>query len=338
MCAAEQKCSETHSLSRTHRGKPHTHVAEFSGLIQKASFGGPHASQHGSSGTRNPLNESRNFVNRLSILAAAVLVLSALPALATEATFDRTLSVSGHVDLSISTGSGHIHLTRGPDNQVHIFGRVRSSWGANEDMVRQIADHPPIEQTGNIVRIGYHHRNLHNISIEYDIQAPASSFLQAGTGSGDITDDGIGDNAKLTTGSGSIHATGLHGGFYVSTGSGDISAEQTSSGDVQAHTGSGSIDLRHIYGALRAETGSGDIKVAGSPTDPWHLQTGSGSIEFWPSGSGFDLDASTGSGSIHSDPQMTTHGALNRHHIVARILGGGPTVRLETGSGDIRIH
>ena len=277
-------------------------------------------------------------MKHLSLLAAAVLVCTALPALAAEATFDRTLRVSGRVDLSVSTGSGHIHLTRGPDNQVHIFGRVRSGWGADESMVRQIADHPPIEQTGSIIRIGFEHRNLHNISIDYDIEAPANSFLRAGSGSGDITDDGVGDNAKLTTGSGSIRATGLQGGFYVSTGSGDISAEQTGSGDVQAHTGSGSINLRHIYGDLNAETGSGDVKIAGSPTDPWRIHTGSGSIELWPTGSGFDLDASTGSGSIHSDQQLTTHGDNGHHHLRGRIGGGGPTVQLQTGSGNIRIH
>ena len=44
------------------------------------------------------------------------------------------------------------------------------------------------------------------------------------------TDDGVGDNAKLSTGSGSIHATGLQGGFTVNTGSGDIYAEQNRRG------------------------------------------------------------------------------------------------------------
>lgn len=274
----------------------------------------------------------------LSILAAALLLLSALPVLAMDATFDKTLSVNGRVDLSITAGSGHIHLTRGPDNQVHVFGHIHSSWGANDDMVRQIASHPPVEQTGNIIRIGYLYHNLQNISIDYDVQAPANSFLQAGSGSGDISDDGIGDNAKLTTGSGSIHATGLNGGFYISTGSGDVTAEQVGSGEVQVHTGSGSINLQHINGGLRAGTGSGHIKVSGSPTAPWTLHTGSGSIELWTGSTGFTLDASTGSGSIQSDHQMAMIGSINRHHVNARINGGGPDVRAHTGSGDIHIH
>jgi hypothetical protein len=55
-------------------------------------------------------------------------------------------------------------------------------------------------------------------------------------------------------------------------------------------------------------------------------------------GAHFTLDASTGSGSVHSDPPLTTHGSLDRHHVQGDINGGGPTVRVSTGSGDVRIH
>jgi len=186
-------------------------------------------------------------------LAAAALALAAVPALASEATFERTLSVNGRVELTVATGSGNIHLTHGSGNQVHIFGKVKSGWGGSEDRVREIAAHPPIEQTGNIVRIGARHENLHNISIDYEIQAPENSFLDAGSGSGDIVVDGVGENAKLNTGSGNIRATGLRGGFTVGTGSGDIYAEQTGAGDVKAETGSGKVELRNLHGACAPE-------------------------------------------------------------------------------------
>jgi Putative adhesin len=277
-----------------------------------------------------------------SLFAAAVAVLAfaALPALASEATFERNLSVNGRVELSVSTGSGYIHLTRGSDNQVHIFGKVHSNhFGEdNEARVREIAANPPIEQTGNIIRVGSRHESWHNISIDYEIQAPANSFLDADSGSGEIRVEGVGDNAKISTGSGSIHATGLQGGFTLNTGSGDIVADQTGDGDVKAQTGSGSIELKNVHGGLRAGTGSGDIKIAGSPTMDWKLETGSGSIEFWPGSSGFTLDASTGSGGVHTEKEMAVQGSFDRHHITGKVNGGGPTVRIETGSGDVRIH
>ena len=270
--------------------------------------------------------------------AAAALVLSALPAFAAQASFERNLSVNGRVDLAVFTGSGNVHLSHGSGNQIHIVGHVKSNWGGSEDQVREIADHPPIEQTGNIVRIGQHNENLHNISIDYEIQAPADAFLEAHSGSGDITDEGVGENAKLGTGSGNIHASGLHGNFAVNTGSGDIVAEQSGSGEVTARTGSGNIELKSLHGALHAGTGSGDIKVTGTPASEWRLTTGSGNIELWPGGTGFNLDAHTGSGSVHSDPEMTVQGTFDHHHVAGRINGGGPAVYIQTGSGDVRIH
>lgn len=279
---------------------------------------------------------------RIFLQPIAFLIILAIPATAlaraAEATFERDLAASGKVDLTVATGAGSIHLTSGPAGHVHIVGRVRSSWGGSDARVHEIADHPPIVQTGNIVRIGGGHENLRNISIDYEIQAPPDALLNAATGSGDLTDEGVGANAKLNTGSGSIRATGLQGGFTAETGSGDIDAEQTSAGDVKLETGSGDIKIQNMRGGLRAETGSGSIKANGVPSGPWRLETGSGSIEIWTGAAAFTLDAQTGSGSIHCDREITMQGSLGRHHVTGKVGGGGPTVRAEAGSGSIRIH
>jgi DUF4097 and DUF4098 domain-containing protein YvlB len=279
----------------------------------------------------------KNLLSGTAFLVALT-ALAAVPARAEEATFTRDLTVSGRVDLTAATGSGSIHLTVGPAGHVNIFGRVKSNWGGSDAKVHDIADHPPIEQTGNIVRIGIRHENLSNISIDYEIQAPPDAFLSAATGSGNVTDDGVGANAKLNTGSGSIHATGLQGGFTVETGSGSIYAEQSGTGDVKAETGSGSIELRNLHGGLRAETGSGTIKAGGTPSALWRLHTGSGSVEIWTGSAAFTIDAKTGSGSIHCDREIVSHGTMEHHHLAGKIGGGGPTVRIETGSGSIHIH
>jgi hypothetical protein len=272
------------------------------------------------------------------ILAATALALAAVPALATEQTFERTLSVNGRLELSVNTGSGNIHLTRGSGSQLHVVGRVKSNWGGSDEKVREIASNPPIEQTGNIIRIGARHENLNHISIDYEIEAPSDAYLDAASGSGNVTDEEVGENAKLNTGSGNIHATGLHGNITVGTGSGDIYAEQTGSGDVKAETGSGNIELRNLHGGLKAETGSGNIKVGGAPAAGWKLETGSGNAELWVGDAPLTLDAESGSGSIHTDREMLTQGSNDRHHVTGKLNGGGPTVRVETGSGDIRVH
>ncbi len=270
--------------------------------------------------------------------AVVTLALAAAPALASEATFERSLTVNGRVELSVSTGSGNIKLIHGSSGQVHILGHVRSGWGGSDEQVKQIAANPPIEQTGNIIRIGAHHQTLHNVSIDYEIEAPADAYLDAETGSGNVDDDNVGENAKLNTGSGNIHATGLHGGFQLETGSGSIYAEQIGQGDVKASTGSGNIELRNLHGGLKADTGSGSIKLGGAPTASWRIETGSGSVDYWAGDAALTLDAETGSGSIHTDHEIATQGESDRHHLTGKLNGGGPTVRIETGSGNIRIH
>lgn len=270
--------------------------------------------------------------------SALVLALAAAPAMASEATFERSLTVSGTVTLHVATGSGNIHISPGSDGQVHIFGRVKSGWGGSEQRVREIADHPPIEQTGSILHIGSHMENLHNISIDYEIKAPAKTILEATSGSGNVDDEGVGVNARLNTGSGNIHAKGLQESFSVETGSGDIVAEQSGSGDVKAHTGSGNIELRHLSGGLKAETGSGDIKLAGQPKSAWRVNTGSGTVEMWPEHAALTLEASTGSGDIKVEGNEMDTIHSDHHSLNAKLHGGGPMVRVETGSGDIRVH
>ena len=275
---------------------------------------------------------------------AAILALALTPAalFAAEGTFDKTLSVSGAANLSVSTGAGYIHITPGPEGSIHIVGHVHSShgWfdGSPEDTVRKVTDNPPIEQNGNNVEVGKH-THLQNVSIDYVITAPRGTTVEAGSGSGDLNISNLGGPLKAGTGSGSIEASDLSGDVALSTGSGDIRAMMNGAHYVKAGTGSGTIRLQGVTGGLFAETGSGDIEVGGQPGDGWKLETGSGSVTLNTGHSAhFNLDASTGSGDVHSDPPLLTHGSTDRHHITGEINGGGPTVRIETGSGDVRIH
>ena len=252
--------------------------------------------------------------------------------------FDRTLSVSGEAQLMVSTGSGNINFTHGSEGQIRIHGRIRVNRDGNEEQAREIAANPPIEQTDNVIRVGQHEEHLEGISIDYEIEAPAGTLLGATSGSGNIVDEGVGQNAKLETGSGDITATSLQGSFVVKTGSGNITAEQTGEGDVRAETGSGNIEIKDVHGSFRAQTGSGDVKATGTPSAPWTLQTGSGNIDIWPGNASLTLDGSTGSGSVTTDHEMLVQGSLDRHHIKGNLNGGGPVVRVQTGSGDIHVH
>jgi len=277
--------------------------------------------------------------------------------------FDRTLTVSGAVNLDLTTGSGDVTIKTGGSNQVVIHGRVRSNndwFGGNaESIVHSVAANPPIEQNGSTIRIGY---NLpedakRHVSISYEVTVPADTTVQAGSGSGEISVTGVRSPAKLhtgsgdirvqdlgpqssvSTGSGSIHAESVAAPFTAGTGSGEIQADLTGSGDVDVHTGSGGIRVRGVKGGLRARTGSGNIGADGDVKGPWQLHSGSGNIQMALSSSGgFNLDVHTSSGSIHSDLPITVQGTLGRHELKGAVRGGGPVVEVSTGSGDIEIR
>jgi len=86
-------------------------------------------------------------------------------------------------------------------------------------------------------------------------------------------------------------------------------------------------------------TGSGDIRAAGEPTGDWTLEAGSGGITVQlPAETGFDLDAHTSSGEIHSDLPITMQGSIGRGELRGKVKGGGTRLELRTGSGDISIN
>jgi hypothetical protein len=281
----------------------------------------------------------------LSLIATVALALSAVTtAHAADSSFDRTLNVGSAPNLNVSTGSGYIHLRPGSDAQVHIVARLHSnhgwmSGGSDVDTrIQQIVSNPPIVQNGNDITIGERHNDLYrNITIDYEITLPHNSAIAATTGSGDVEVQNVGASLKAQSGSGSVRAHGIPGSAILGTGSGDIELQQTGPGEVKAETGSGSIRLHGLSSALKASTGSGDIEADGQPSTDWKVSTGSGSIRLTVGNAHFNLDADTGSGTINVTQPITMQGSLNRHHVSGVVNGGGPTIRANTGSGDIQI-
>jgi putative adhesin len=278
-------------------------------------------------------------------------------------TFDRSFQVSGPVDLEVLTRSGDITVRTGSSGSVSIHAKIHSgnSWfgGDNKPEVQELQNSPPIRQNGNSIRIDY--VNLRNISVDYEITVPEDTTVRAHTGSGDQTVEGVRGNADLESGSGDLRLARLTGDLHFQTGSGnvrgnqisgpargkagsgDIEIEEVGSGDVDIRTGSGNITVHGINGGFRAEAGSGDIHGDGTPTNMWSLRTGSGNVTLRvPSNLAFDVDVSTSSGSVTMDHPVTTtiQGRVqeSRKSIVGKVRGGGPTISVHTGSGDIHVQ
>src|SRR5580765_5721692 len=194
-------------------------------------------------------------LRKISFVVCCVVLMSwsaATAWAAAEGSFQRTLKVSGSVDLDIETGSGNIEIRTGSSDQVQVTGHIRANhWfggssGDAADKVKRIESNPPIQQSGNDIRIGHidDPSLRRNISISYELVVPADTRLRSRTGSGNQ------------------NAVGLRGSVDLQTGSGNVvfsNIENT----VRAESGSGNIEADHVNGNVRAKSGSGDIRISG---------------------------------------------------------------------------
>jgi hypothetical protein len=297
-------------------------------------------------------------------IALAVLLASTIAAASTpQGHFEKTLQVSGPVDLEVETRSGDVVVRSGASGSVSIRAEiyVGDHWlfGDRHTDVSDIEQHPPLRQDGNSIHID--NVSVRDISVNYEITVPVDTNVRSHSGSGNQTIESIHGSVDLQTGSGDIKLSRVTGEIHLQTGSGnvraldiagpvrggagsgDLEVQEIASGDIDLHTGSGNISVRGLQGALRAGAGSGDISAQGTQAGPWEIRTGSGNVRVrLPANAAFDADLSTSSGKLDVDAPvtMTVEGRVEdtRKRIVGKVRGGGPQLILRTGSGDIHIE
>ena len=315
---------------------------------------------------QNVTGRSARFSGAFACASVALLLLLACSfasASTPQGEFDKTFQVTGPVDLEVQSHSGNIIVRTGAVGSVSVHGKiyVGDHWlfGDRHSDVSAIEQHPPLHQDGNGIRIDY--VNAHDISVDYEIIVPANTAIRTHSGSGDQTIDGTHGNADLQSGSGELKLTGITGEIHIQTGSGnvrakeisgavrgdagsgDIDVEEIAPGDIDLRTGSGNLTVRGVHGGLHAQAGSGDITAEGTQTGDWEIRTGSGNVHVHlPADAAFDANISTGSGTLNVDAPitMTVQGRVNQTHktIVGKVRGGGPSLTVHTGSGDIHIE
>ena len=153
-----------------------------------------------------------------------------------QGSFMRTLTVTGPVELDVRTGSGSAQVRNGSPGTVTVQGRISASWAcwsgsSSHDRVKEVAMSPPIEQSGNEVRVGAWRTALDCMSINFDITVPPDTRVTARSGSGRLS------------------IAGIHGPVDASVGSGSLRLERIAS-DVRASAGSGRIEVNDAGGFL----------------------------------------------------------------------------------------
>ena len=250
----------------------------------------------------------QSILKRAAAITAVLLLSAGMLSAAEQGTFDRTLKVTGAVELDIGTGSGSINIRPGSADSVviHATVRVGDDFSGDEARARlqRIIQNPPIEQNGNFIRVG---RNddpdlRRNVSISYDVTVPAETRVNSSTGSGSQSVEGIAGPLKISTGSGSLKVNNIGNEVRATTGSGEIAIDGAK-GAVTASTGSGNIQARGVGGAFEARTGSGSVHMDQTAAGNVSVSTGSGNITVNNVKGG--LRVGTGSGTIHAQGEMT---------------------------------
>lgn len=217
-------------------------------------------------------------------------------------------------------------------------------------------------------------KNL-SVSVNYNVVIPSDAAISARSVSGNVTLEKIGGKATGETKSGNVTVMGARSGANAETVSGNVKVAdvqngvygKTASGNVEARDVTGTTDLNcvsgdviaeDIQGAVEAETVSGSVKLRGisgadvvkgktmsgntiyygdvSSTGRYSLEAHSGNVEMSiPSGSAFDLTASTFSGTIKTDFKVMVSGKLSKKKISGSVNGGGADVKLKTFSGNV---
>ena len=239
----------------------------------------------------------------LPIVIAAALVCAGCTAVAQDsASFERTMTVSGPVRLDLTNGSGSVQITGGATGHVRIHGdiRRRAFFFGHTYSAKEVADNPPIEQQGNVIRIGGDRARFSagigssNVTINYVIEVPKETEVETRVGSGSQSVRNVRGPVKLLSGSGSVVADSIHEDVQIISGSGSMEATRVG-GELRATAGSGGITLAQIHGDIRVTTGSGSISVS-RPDSRVTVKTGSGTITV--QGVSDSLSAFTGSGSL----------------------------------------
>jgi hypothetical protein len=264
------------------------------------------------------------------VLGAAVPVLSACTSIRAHAqagrSSDTPFTWSGTVRegrwVYVRNLNGPVRVEQGTGDKAEVRAEKRWRRGDPEDVkitVRQVGagggdvivcalwnDRSTCDEDGyHSHSDGWWRNNDHNdVQVEFVVRLPAGVKIDASTVNGRVEIDGATSN-------------------------------------VVAHTVNGSIDARSTGGSVTAHTTNGDVMVSSARLDGDHTEfsTVNGTVTVsLPASVNADVEMHTVNGRLSSDFPLTVEGSFSPRRLHATLGKGGPTLRLSTVNGSIRLR
>jgi len=250
----------------------------------------------------------------------ALLALASVSARAEE--WSHSYPVTAKPAVTVNANDGDVEVSVGSSQQVDVRVITRG-WKIKDDV--EVTGN----QSGNRVEI-----KLHKIShvcfgvclqsIRVEVRVPRESDLNIHTDDGNVRVDNIRGNLQFETGDGDVRLRDVEGSLHADTHDGNV--EVNGRFDILSlHTGDGNIDAK--------------VNAASAPQQGWLLRSGDGNIRLrLPDNLGADLDAHSGDGEVHVGFPITASGPGKDNSFRGKINGGGVSIELRTGDGDIQVE
>jgi hypothetical protein len=285
----------------------------------------------------------------------------------------RTVRIGSAGELDIENIAGDIVITRGSGNDVtvEILKTARARSDADAKDVLQLVPVDVVERGPRVeIRTRYPHdewrrsnRRHIDVTVALNITAPAGTRVRAHSISGSVSATDIKGEVSLESVSGSIRVANGGRVSAAKSMSGNIEVlDTTIDGPLEASTASGTVTLRRVKARsldvgsisggvvledvecqmLEAQSVSGEVRFGGAlaKNGRYELSSHSGTVRVaLSSGSGFELEATTFSGSVQSDFPVTARRADGPGSKSLRGVygGGGAILDLTSFSGNVVI-
>ena len=262
-----------------------------------------------------------------------------------------TLGDDGSLDLNHISGDIRVMTGRGNEVKIDAIKRVRHRDPAEAKRLLS-ALRIEVAQIGGRIEVRTSYPRVtrgFNGSVDYTISVPQNAAVSLKTVSGDVSVNGVRGEVRAESISGDVDAVGTPNLALAKTVSGDVRARDIASASLTLGTVSGTVVASGLkVRTLDASSVSGDLQLSNLQVERLTAKTLSGVIAFDGSLArggryefnahsgdvrlmltsntpGFELDASTFSGSVRSDFPVTlrsNNGAAGRRGTATRAIRG----------------
>lgn len=253
--------------------------------------------------------------------------------------FSGVYPVSGDGALDLTQIAGDVRVTVGRGNEIRVEAVKRVRHRNPEEAKRWLNElRVDVTQVGGRLEVRTVYPRVPGNrgwsgSVDYSITVPQSAAVSAKTVSGDVTVTGVGGEVRAETVSGDVDVSATPNLALAKTVSGDVRARDIAASILTLSTVSGTVSAERLkVRTLDAGSVSGDLRLVDLEVERLTAKTLSGNIDFTGrlargaryefnahSGdvrvmlpadtAGFEMDATTFSGSVRSDFPVTLRSA-----------------------------